>query len=391
GARQVGKSTLASEVVRRRKGRMVTLDDELTRTAASSDPVSFVRQFRNGLLGIDEVQRAPELVLALKAAVDTDPRPGGFLLTGSADLLQLPATQDSLAGRGESLELFGFSQGDIAGAPERFVDCLLAGDMFQGHRSEATSHDYLVPACAGGYPEAVRRGINRRRGAWLDGYVDRIVRRDAVDVSGLQRLSDLPQLVRLLASRTATELNQSSLAADSGIPGRTLPPYLALLETLFLVTRIPSWSSNLSKRVVERPKIVLLDTGLAARLTNVSPAGAGPGAKPEIAGQLLETFVIGELLRQRSWSEQSPRTHHYRQRGGAEVDIVLENPDGRVAAIEVKAAATVRSRDLRWLQRFRDELGSRFVGGLLLHTGPQAQSLGDRLAAVPMDVLWSVP
>jgi len=391
GARQVGKSTLAHEVVNRHNGRMVTLDDELTRTAADADPVGFVRQYPNGLLGIDAIQRVPELVLALKAAVDSDPRPGRFLLTGSADLLRLPATQDSLAGRAESLELFGFSQGELAGVRETFLDRLLDGDLFPDHRSALTRHDYLIRACAGSYPEALARPSDRRRAAWLDGYVHRIIQRDATDVSGLHRLTDLPRLLRLLAARTATELNQASIATDSGIPVRTLPPYLDLLETLYLVQRIPAWSTNLSKRVIARPKVTLLDSGLAARLVNASASGAGLTANPTAAGQLIETFTVGEIRRQLGWTEQSASLHHYREQAGAEIDIVLETADGRVAALEVKAAATVRPGDIRWLSALRSRLGKRFTAGLILHTGPEAQPLGDRLAAVPLDILWSAP
>jgi uncharacterized protein len=389
GARQVGKSTLAAEITRRVDGRLVTLDDDVTRTTAATDPHSFVRQFPHGLLTIDEVQRVPELVLALKATVDTNHRPGQYLLTGSANLLQLPATEDSLAGRAESLELFGFSQGELDGVTETFIDQLFAGDLFLGHESDLTRHDYLARACAGSYPEAVSRNSTRRRNAWLDNYVDRIVKRDAMDVSNLQRIADLPRLIRLLAARSASELNLSSLAADAEIPVRTLPPYLDLLETLYLIDRIPAWSTNLSKRVVDRPKVLLLDSGLAARLVNVSPIGAGQSANPNAAGAIIETFVISELRRQLGWSEQTPRLFHYRDRDGAEVDLILETADGLIAAIEIKSAATLRGKDIRWITRLRDKVGTRFAAGLILHTGPQAQPFGDRLAAVPIDALWS--
>lgn len=389
GARQVGKSTLAEEIVTRHSGRLVTLDDELTRTAATSDPATFVRQFPDGLLGIDEVQRVPELVLALKVAVDLDPRPGRFLLTGSANLLQLPVTQDSLAGRAESVELFGFSQGELLGIRETFIDRFLAGELFLEHQSDLTRHDYLTRACSGSYPEALSRPTERRRAAWLDNYIQRIVQRDAADVSGLHRLADLPRLLRLLAARTSTELNQSNLAADADIPVRTLPPYLDLLQTLYLIDRLPAWSTNLSKRVVDRPRVFFLDTGLAARLTNLAAKGAGIDTNPDAAGRLIETFVIGELRRQLGWSNETPRMHHFRDRDGAEVDLILETPDGRIAAIEVKAGATVRTKDTRWLSHLRDHLGKRFVGGLILHAGQQAAPLGARLAAAPIDTLWA--
>lgn len=319
-----------------------------------------------------------------------DQRPGRYLLTGSANLLQLPATEDSLAGRAESLELFGFIQGELAGVAETFIDRLFAGDLFLGHESDLTRHDYLTRACTGSYPEVVNRPSTRRRNAWLDNYVDRIVKRDAPDVSNLHRIADLPRLLRLLAARSASELNLSSLAAGAEIPVRTLPPYLDLLETLYLIDRVPAWSTNLSKRVVDRPKVLLLDSGLAARLVNVSPTGAGPNVNPDAAGAIIETtFVISELRRQLGWSELTSRLFHYRDRDGAEVDLILQTADGSIAAIEIKSAATLRGRDTRWITRLRDSVGARFAGGLILHTGPLAQPLGDRLAAVPIDALWA--
>jgi len=389
GARQVGKSTLATGIVNKHGGRLVSLDDEVTRAAASADPSGFVRQLPAGLLGIDEVQRVPTLITALKAAVDADTRPGRFLITGSANLLRMPAMQDSLAGRAENLDLFGFSQGELSRARETFIDRVLDGDLFVGHRSALTRQDYLERACAGGYPEALGRPAGRRRTAWFDNYVSRIVGRDAADISGLQRLSDLPRLLRLLAARNATELNQRDVASDIGIPARTLPPYFDLLETLFLIQRIPPWSTNLSKRVVERPKVCLLDTGLAARLVNVGATGAGPAGNPQIAGQLLEGFVIGELRRQLGWADEAPRLHHYRDHDGPEVDVILETDDGRIVGLEIKAASAVQTKDGRWLAQLRDRFGSRFVAGLILHTGPMSAPFGHRMAAVPIDILWS--
>lgn len=389
GARQVGKTTLINQVVERLGGQVVTLDDDLTREAAQADPAGFLRQNPHGLLGIDEVQRVPALGLALKLAVDRDPSPGRFLLTGSANLLRLPAMQDSLAGRAENVDLYGFSQGEIAGVHERFVDRLLAGESFIGHRSDLARADYLARACAGGYPEALARPAGRRRSAWFDNYLRRIVERDAPDISGLHRLNELPMLLRLLAARNAGELNLANLANDLGMPVRTLDPYLELLETLFLLHRLPAWSTNLSQRVVSRPKLALHDTGLAARLINVSATGAGVTANAEVAGHLLEGFVAGELRRQLTWSDSDARLFHYRDRHGAEVDFILETDDGRVAAIEVKASSTVTARDTKWLTQLRDLLGKRFVAGVVLHTGTTTAPFGPQVTAVPIDALWA--
>src|SRR5665648_256663 len=213
GARQVGKSTLAKAIVAERGGTLVTLDDRLAQETAEADPHGFVAQNPGGLLAIDEVQRAPGLVTALKLAVDNDPRPGRFLITGSANLLHLPAAQDSLAGRAETVELYGLSQGELAGRVETFVDFLFSGQRLTGHRSTLTRTDYLERACAGGYPEALHRSPGRRRTAWFRNYVARLVQRDAHDVSGLQRLAELPQLLTLLATRNATELVKTSSVA----------------------------------------------------------------------------------------------------------------------------------------------------------------------------------
>lgn len=389
GARQVGKTTLLRDVVHERQGRLVTFDDALTREAAQADPVGFLNQVPDGLLAIDEVQRVPEMVLALKLVVDQDPRPGRFLLTGSANLLRLPATEDSLAGRAESIELHGFSQGELIGQRERFIDRVLGGDTFLGRSSDLHRHDYLERAVAGTYPEALARTAGRRRNQWLENYLARIVERDAPDVSNLQRLGELPLILRVLAARDAEELNVAHVASDTGIPASTLVPHLELLETLYLVQRISAWSTSLSKRVVSRPKTTLLDTGLAARLLNVSATGASPSMNGAVAGNLLEGFVAGELRRQLGWADEAVRISHYRDRAGDEVDLILEADDGRVAGIEVKAAGSVGARDARWLNKLRDKLGDRFAAGVILHTGGTSAPFGERVSAVPMDALWS--
>jgi predicted AAA+ superfamily ATPase len=196
-------------------------------------------------------------------------------------------------------------------------------------------------------------------------------------------------LLRLIAARNTAELNLASLAGDSEIPVRTLAPYLDLLETLFLIHRLPAWSTNLSQRVVSRPKIALQDTGLAARLVNLAAAGAAPGSNAQLAGPLLEGFVVGELRRQLTWSQHSARLFHYRDRHGAEVDFILESDDGRIAAIEVKATSTVTAKDTRWLAQMRNRLGERFVNGIILHTGTTSAPFGPRLTATPIDALWA--
>ena len=274
GARQVGKSTLVRQVLGERDVRVLSLDSAPVCNAAKADPGAFVRQ-SDGLLVIDEVQRVPELILAIKDSVDEDRRPGRFLITGSANLLELPGTQESLAGRAETVVLCGLSQGEITGKREDFVDLLLAGDTSAIARRDGTlsRDDYLEILCAGSFPEPLTRQ-GRRRNAWFDNYVARVVSADARDVS---RLAHLERLPTLLAANNSGELVKARLASDSQIPETSLTSYVDLLETLYLIQSLPAWGNNLTKRVVGRPKVSLLDTGLAARLNNVTPRAMQPG------------------------------------------------------------------------------------------------------------------
>lgn len=390
GARQVGKSTLVEQIAEQRDGVVVSLDDPGARAFAASDPAGFVAQSPERLLVIDEAQRVPELVIALKAAVDRDRRAGRFLVTGSANLLDLSATHESLAGRAQSLVLHSFSQGELEGSRASFIDVVFGGDLRADHTSILGRRDYLERASAGGYPEALARSAGRRRDDWYNAYLEQIVNRDAVDVSGLRRIADLPRVLRLIAARAGSGMVWSALASDVGIPRSTLDPYVKLLETLYLIHTVPAWAAKLTAREVKQPKVFVVDTGLAAALLGVTPDALGPTRPNSPAGGLLEGFVAGELLRQAGWSEQRTRLGHYRDSRGAEVDIVLETPDGRVVGIEVKAAATVQSKDLAGLGMLRDRLGDRFVAGVVLYTGGRSQAVGERITAVPIDALWSI-
>jgi len=389
GARQVGKTTLVQEILAHVGGQYVTLDDPSIRAAAQLDPVGFVMQNRAGLLAVDEVQRVPELMLALKLEVDRDPRPGRFLITGSADLLRLPTVEDSLAGRAESIELHGFSQGELSQHLEQFIDHTFANNIVTHHTSKLGRADYLERAMAGSFPEVINRSPGRRRQDWLDNYLTRITERDAPDISSLRSIPELSLVLRLIAAQNSGELNTTKLSQRSGIPTTSLTRLLGLLETLYLVQRIPAWSTNLTKRVVTRPKVALLDTGMAARLQNVSPASASPNVSPTVAGHLLEGFVAGELRRQRAWAEEVVQLCHFRDHSVGEVDLVLESIDGRVVGIEVKAAATVGTKDVRGLELLRDRLGARFIRGYVLYTGAESVPFGDRITAAPLDLLWS--
>lgn len=384
GARQVGKSTLVTQMLGRPGGaELVTLDDLTQRAAAQADPHTFVR--RDRLLVIDEVQRVPDLLPAIKAEVDRDRRPGRFLLTGSARLLSIAEMSASLAGRVEIIDLWPLSRGELRGQREGFVDALFSWDPALRRDSEATREDYLRWACAGGYPEPQLRS-GRRRHAWFSNYATTVVERMVADVADVERLAAMPRLLRICAARTANELNVRDVADDLGLPYRTVGAYLTHLQNVFLLHLLPAWSRNLTSKVVHRPKILISDSGLAAHLIGVDADALRDPTAP--SGPLIETFAAMELRKQLAWADVDASMFHFRDRGGAKVDLVLESRQGQVAGIEVKASATARSDDFRGLRLLADRLGDRFAGGVVAYTGNRAVPFGDRLAAVPLSSLW---
>lgn len=382
GARQVGKSTLAELVLRQSPGGIARfLDDPLTRSAAVADPVGFLRH--DGLMLIDEVQRVPELWLAIKHSVDRDPRPGRFLLTGSARLLALRSLPDALPGRAETIELWPLSQGEIDVVPDGFVDAIFAhGADLRTEPSELTRRDYLHRAARGGYPEAVRRSAPRRRSRFFDGYLADILSRDVAQVADIEKVSDMRRLVALLAAQTAGLLNAGRLAGELSISAPTVRSYLTILETIFIVKRVPAWSAGATARTIGTPKLIFVDSGLASHLS------AGVTADARVGG-LLENYVLSELARQLTWSQVPARLFHYRDRDQYEVDAILENNAGDIVGIEVKAGETVRSDDFRGLRLLQRRLGTRFRAGVVLYCGVQQLSFGDALACLPISALWT--
>jgi predicted AAA+ superfamily ATPase len=384
GARQAGKSTLARLAAAARPGSVVRLlDDPATLRSARDDPAGFVDH--DGLLVIDEVQLAPELFRSIKVVVDTDPRPGRFLLTGSAQVLALRDLPDALPGRMEIVELWPFSQGEIHQAPDGFVDAAFRHGPTLTRTSELRKRDYLEAVVRGGFPEAVRRAP-RRRGAFFDSYLTNLIERDITELAVIERRGDLRRLLALLAGRSGQLLVPATLASASGIPRTTLNRYLELLAAVFLIKQIPAWVSGHTQRAVGTPKLAFVDTGIAAHLIGQDAARLG---EPDgAAGPLMETFVLMELARQLTWSTERARLYHYRTKDKVEVDAVLETPDGRVVGVEVKAGATVRAEDLAGLRHLAQRLGPRFVAGYVLYTGQQTLPFGDRLRALPIDALW---
>ena len=383
GPRQSGKTTLGRKLA---NGGMayLTLDNATVLDAARSDPVGFVRGLDRAI--IDEVQRAPGLMLALKESVDADRRPGRFLLTGSADLMTLPRVADSLAGRMEVTRLFPLAQCEIRGADSGFLAAAFAGEV--PHVVMATVGDDLLTAVlAGGYPEALTRRSWVRRQDWYAGYVEAIVQRDVRDVAQVDQLHQMPKLLRVLGEHAGQLVNYSGIGASLGMNHVTTQKYVGVFESLFLVRTLPPWHDNQLKRLTKTPKLHFLDAGLLAALRDLTPDRLRADRTP--FGALLETFVLAELQKLASWADGRLEFSHFRDKERNEVDIVIEDRRGRVVGIEVKAAATVTSSDFNGLRKLADACGERFVFGLVLHDHDKVVPFGSRLAAAPISALWN--
>jgi predicted AAA+ superfamily ATPase len=382
GARQVGKTTLVKSLPGRR---YLNLDDATVLAAARSDPTGFL----GGLAGpvtLDEVQKAPELFPAMKAVVDRARRPGRFLLTGSTDVMLLPRLSESLAGRMEVLGLWPFSQGELAGGREGFIDALFARRLPDVPRGELSRRGLLERVVRGGYPEVQRRAAANRRAAWFGSYMTALIQRDIRDLANIDGVSVLPRLLGLLAARSSGVLNVADLSRDAAIAHTSLTRYLGLLTATFVVKTVPAWAANLGKRLVKSPRIHLNDTGLASHLLGLGSARLA--REPQQLGPLLESFVTTELLKQIPWSRARPTLFHFRTHTGQEVDLLLEDARGRVVGIEVKAGQSVRADDFRGLRVLQEATGERFVRGVVLYGGAEPVAFGRRLVALPLDALW---
>ncbi|MCY4166505.1 MAG: ATP-binding protein [Gammaproteobacteria bacterium] len=382
GPRQSGKTTLVRQIASE-NFRFVTLDDPTFLNAAQADPVGFVRDFDKAV--IDEVQRAPRLMLALKLAVDADPRPGRFLLTGSADLLTIPRVADSLAGRMALVRLLPLAQSELRRSSATFLDKAFAG-MPPSAPDPAVGNKLVEIILAGGYPEALARSGRRRRNWHLD-YIDAIMQRDIRDIARIGQLSVMPRLLRVLAEHAGQLVNYSGFGGQLGMNHVTTQKYISVLENLYLLRVVQPWHSNRLKRLIKSPKLQFLDSGLLAALRGLTPETARRNRAP--LGAIVETFVLSELLKIASWAEERYRFSYFRDKDGNEVDIVIEDEQGRVIGIEAKLSATVSRSDFSGLRRLAAASGDQFVMGLILCDHEQTIPFGNQFVAAPIASLWS--
>jgi uncharacterized protein len=392
GARQVGKSTLATLLADRLGATMVTLDREEDLTAALDDPSLFLDTLGTPAV-IDEVQRAGDpLVLAIKQRLDRSRSRGQYVLTGSTNFLTTPTISESLAGRIDLITLWPLSMGELTGGTDGFVDRAFAGERsLLDHRGAVqTRSNYLELICRGGFPEPQRLGDRARR-RWFERYLETVLRREVESAADLRRFDALVNMARLLVATTGSELVISRLAENLGIDRATAEAYEPWIETTFLVHRLPAWSRKVASKIIRRPKLHVCDSGLAAATLGKGPAALARLNDPSV-GPLIESFVIAEIAKQLTWSEISARLHHLRDSAGWEVDAIVEAPDGRVVAVEVKASTLARPGDAEPMGLLRDRLdrvGDDFVVGVVFHTGKRRVALGERLVGLPIADLWT--
>jgi uncharacterized protein len=384
GPRQSGKTTLARQVSGPDRP-FLSLDDDAIRAFAQADPTGFVRQFDHVV--IDEFQRAPQLILALKKSVDEDGRPGRFLLTGSADIFATTHSPDSLAGRIETIRLLPLSRAEMLGqAAPSFIDLAFEGN-FGSFRNIAPENDLVDTVLSGGFPEALTRTSFKRRRDWFRAYVESLAQRDIPDLADLDKIGILPRLIEQAALYSGQVVNLTGIGMDLSLDSKTVDRWLTLLENVFLVHRVRTWFRNSFKRLSKTPKLQFFDSGVLAALRNIDADTILRDRTP--FGPLLETFVFAELSKSIAVGEHRTSISHYRDKDQIEVDFVLERAPGQVVGIEVKASATVTMRDFAGLKRVHEAAGEGFACGIVLYDGDTLLPFGDKLYALPMSLLWN--
>ena len=384
GPRQSGKTTLVQHLAPDRA--FFSLDENNYYQTAALDPSGFVAALPDAVT-VDEIQRVPALLPAIKRAVDRSRRPGRFLLTGSANPLLVPTVTESLAGRMEVVQLQPLTEAEKERKNGRFLTALLQGALKPTIRPETTTVGPTLAErlVAGGYPEPLTRSSVRAR-QWHRQYLRSIIERDVREVARIKDARELARMLELLALRSSQLFNASNMASDLGIHRETVEHYVSVLERLFLVRRLAAWHRNTAKRLIRSPKVHLLDSGLAATLADLTVADwlNNRGRM----GNLLESFVVQQLSAQAAWTDPELRFWHYRDKDRVEVDVVITR--GRKTwGIEVKAAASVTSRDGRGLARLADQCGKDFERGILFYDGRDIFPLTDkRMLAVPLSELW---
>lgn len=392
GARQAGKSTLCTALMEDPELKqifsaesMITMDDPTTLEAAKRDPLGFLTDLGKHVV-IDEVQRAPELFLSMKKLIDEDRKGRRIILTGSANVLLLPKIGDSLAGRMEINTLWPLSQDEISGTRSFFLETLVnENEPFSSSKTTWSKIAEMIRL--GGYPESLERKSQQRRSKWFNDYLTAILQKDIRDISNIEGLNEIPNLLKLIATRVGSTLNLSDIGRLAGISHTTLKRYFTLLENIFMIVKVPAWTKNTEGKLVKSPKVYLNDTGLLNHL--IGKEDERFLEQRSNAGSFLENFIVMEIVKQLTWSPISLKPYHFSIHRGSEVDLVLEDNSGDIYGIEIKSASTLQGKDFNGLRRLSQLVGEKFKRGIVLYTGEQyLGGFGDNLQAVPIASVW---
>lgn len=390
GPRQCGKSTLVQKLAEKEfPAEYVTFDNATQMAAAAASPRSFLTK-REGAVIIDEVQIVPELFRELKMAVDEirlqdkANSNGRFLLTGSANIMALPKLSDPLVGRMSVKTLLPFSASEVFEGNGDFLESLFAKDF---SKFKPTKHSLIDAIRYATFPEISGKPFGERV-EWFDGYLTTILQRDVRMLSELEKIAQLPNMLRVLANRAGGLMNDAEIARDIGLNPVTSKSYRGVLQAMFLCFDVRPWYRNIGKRLVKSPKGYLVDTLLLCHLLDWQLENLQE-KQPQLYGHVVENFVATELGKLLSFSDIRAQLLHFRTSDGKEIDFVLEQPDGKLAAIEVKTSDRVSGSDFKGLHVLKEAAPKGFQCGIVLYRGKEVVPFGEDLFAVPIQALWS--
>lgn len=387
GPRQAGKSTLVQSIAKKDyPAEYVTFDSTTQMAAAANSPESYLKE-RKGALIIDEVQLVPEIFRALKIVVDElrleHPKlKGRFLLTGSANIMALPKLSDPLVGRMSVLTLYPLAASEALAGDGNFIEKLFNKEF----EPDSAKYKLAEVMRLATYPE-ISGSQKLERTTWFDGYLTTILQRDVRALAEIEKLSTLPNLLRILANRAGGLVNDADIARDAGLNPVTSRNYKTLLKMLFLTFELAPWSRNIGKRLVKSPKGYMNDTLLLCHLIQYELSDLEKN-RPELFGHVLENFVATELLKLMTFQNEKMDLYHFRTSDNKEVDFVLEKSNGQLAAVEVKQRDSVSKADFKGLEELQRLAGHDFICGIVLYRGRDVVPFGQNLWAVPVSNLW---
>jgi uncharacterized protein len=378
GARQVGKSTLAQQLL----DNYITLDDINIYSAMQADAQTFIETLKKPI-AIDEIQKLPELLLPIKLTVDRNRKNGSFLLTGSANIMACKQVTDTLAGRIALLELMPLSCREIAGSSINLLDSLFNADLASFTNKAHSADQIITKVISGGYPEIQRIDSARGRYQWFSAYIQTYIQRDVRDLSDLRQVEKFLKMYRLLASRSGNLLNKADVARDAAINIKTFDNYFELLKLVYQVGLLPAYSTNIDKRLIKASKLFFTDSGLLAHLLNINSEKefyASP-----YRGGLFETFIYGELLKAVKYDEKGSRLYYLRTADNQEVDFIIERGSD-IVALEVKMAGTVHKADFKHLKMLQTKVNT-MRAGYIIYLCDRVLPFGKDLYALPAGYL----